>query len=67
MDSNQRAVRTRKHDKSATLADGRAAESGAVLPDSVPIDPDLAALIGAWPTLPAAVRRQIMAMTRDGE
>lgn len=41
--------------------DSRGAESGALSPDSVPTDPDLARLIRAWGTLPRAVRRDIIA------
>ncbi len=37
---------------------------GPVTGDLPPIDPDLAALIGAWPTLPAALRAGIVAMVR---
>jgi hypothetical protein len=38
------------------------AESGAVGADSGPIDPDLAVIIDAWPTLPEAVRRKVVEM-----
>ena len=38
------------------------AESGPLGAHSGPIDPDLALLIDAWPRLPEAVRRHIVAM-----
>jgi hypothetical protein len=38
------------------------AESGAVGAQNGPIDPQLAAVVAAWPTLPEAVRRRVMAM-----
>ena len=40
------------------------AESGAVGGDSAPIDPDLAAVVAAWPGLPEAVRRKVVALVR---
>jgi hypothetical protein len=40
------------------------AESGAVGANSGPIDPDLAAVIHAWPTLPEATRRQIAGVVK---
>jgi hypothetical protein len=38
------------------------AESGALAPQNPAIDPALAALIDAWPTLPDAIRAGILAM-----
>jgi hypothetical protein len=40
------------------------AESGALAPQTPAIDPGLAALIDAWPTLPELVRAGILAMIR---
>jgi hypothetical protein len=40
------------------------AESGASCGDSRPIDPDLMAVIAAWPDLPETVRQSIMAAVR---
>lgn len=40
------------------------AESDAFLADSSPIDPDLAMLIHAWPTLRATVKAQIVVVVR---
>ncbi len=40
----------------------RAAQGAAVEHDEAPIDPELAAVIAAWETLPVAVRRGILAM-----
>ena len=39
------------------------AQSGALSGDSVP-DADLLALIHAWPSLPEAVRRQVVGLVR---
>ena len=36
------------------------AKSGALSGDSAPIDPDLAAVVAAWPTLPKATRRRVV-------
>jgi hypothetical protein len=43
------------------------AEPGAVEPHPLPTDPDLSAVILAWPTLPEAVRVGIVAMVRASE
>lgn len=43
---------------------GGEAESEAVLPDLAPTDPQLAAIVTAWPTLPAAIKAGIVAMVR---
>jgi hypothetical protein len=40
------------------------AKSGALNPEKPAIDPALAALIDAWPTLPEAIRAGISAMVR---
>jgi hypothetical protein len=40
------------------------AESGAVGAQNTPIDPDLAEVIRAWPTLPEATRAGILAAVR---
>jgi hypothetical protein len=40
------------------------AKSGALTPTNPYIDPALAALIGAWPALPEAIRAGILAMVR---
>jgi len=45
----------------------RAAECAAVGDDSSPIDPELAQVIEAWPTLPPAIREAILAMLRAAE
>jgi len=41
-----------------------AAESAAVSPDNRLIDPDLEVVIAAWPTLPEAVKADILAMAK---
>jgi hypothetical protein len=33
-------------------------------PDTVPLAPDLAAVVSAWPTLPEPIRAGILAMVR---
>jgi hypothetical protein len=66
-DSNLLTICSEKAEVQSDSATGRAAESGAVLPDSAGIDADLSALIEAWPKLPAAMRRRIMAMMRNSE
>jgi len=45
----------------------RAAECAAVGDDFPPIDPELASVIEAWPTLPPAIREAILAMLRAAE
>jgi hypothetical protein len=50
-------------DNSTNPASG-GAESGALALQTFPIDPALAALIDAWPTLPEAIRAGIQAMVR---
>jgi hypothetical protein len=45
-------------------AEGGGAKSGAPTPIKPTIDPDLAALIDAWPTLPEAIRAGIVALVR---
>jgi hypothetical protein len=40
------------------------AKSGALTPEKPTIDPALATLIDAWPTLPEAIRAGILAMIR---
>ena len=42
------------------------AESGAVVTQFAPTDPDLMALVNAWPTLPDAVWRQVVALILTG-
>jgi len=38
------------------------AECGAVAARKAPLDPDLAAVVDAWPALPAAIKAGILAM-----
>lgn len=40
------------------------AESGALGAREAPIDPELAAVVDAWPALPAAIKAGILAMVR---
>jgi len=43
------------------------AKAGAVGDDLPPINPDLAQVIKAWPTLPRAIRETVLAMLRAVE
>ena len=45
-------------------ANGLGANPGAVEPNPPALDPDLAAVIEVWPTLPAAVKAGIVAMVK---
>ena len=45
----------------------RAAKSAAVGDDLPPIDPELASVIEAWPTLSPAIREAVLAMLRAAE
>ena len=58
------------HPAGNTLRDsvfGSAAECAAVGDDLPPLDPELAQVIEAWPTLPPAIREAILAMLRAAE
>jgi hypothetical protein len=48
----------------ATICAQGGAKSGALAPQQPIIDPALAALIDAWPTLPESIRAGILAMVR---
>ena len=48
----------------ATIPAQGGAVSGALAPQQPVIDPALAALIDAWPTLPEAIRAGILAMVQ---
>jgi hypothetical protein len=50
--------------KKTALSEQRGTESGTVATDPTPIDPDLAKIIDAWPTLPEPIRAGILAMIR---
>jgi len=43
------------------------AECGALGARIAPIDPELAAVVDAWPGLPGAIRAAILAMIRAGQ
>ncbi len=45
-------------------AQGRAQKSPETAPEAPAIDPELAALVVAWPTLPEATRRRIVALAK---
>ena len=63
-ESNPRAESTKPRDNSgiASKANQGGAESGAVDTEKAPIDPDLARLIDAWPTLPKVIKAGIVAL-----
>jgi hypothetical protein len=46
------------------IPDSGGAECGALGAQNAPSDPDLAAVVDAWPTLPEAVRTAILAMVK---
>jgi len=46
------------------LAEGGGAESGAVVGERVSADPDLRALVEAWPHLSAPIRAAVLALIR---
>ncbi len=46
-------------------ADVSAAAGAAIEGDSAPIDPDLAAVVAAWPALPATARQSILRIVRQ--
>ena len=48
----------------ATIANQSGAKCGALGEQNRPIDQDLAAVIQAWPTLPAALKAGILAMVK---
>ena len=41
---------------------GRGAKAGALATTPPPLDPELAALVVAWPTLPDPIRRAVLAL-----
>jgi hypothetical protein len=54
--------------RSAELADWPTASADTRVPDALPdalIDPDLARIAGAWPTLPEPIRRAILALVES--
>jgi hypothetical protein len=57
--------RTSKSPRKTAISEKGGAESGAVGDDSAPIDPDLAAVIDAWPRLPETVRRDVLRIVHE--
>ena len=53
--------------ENSALSEMGAAESGAIVAENTPIDPDLQAIIERWPDLPAAVKASIAAMAAAGD
>ena len=50
-----------------SIVELRAAESGAVGAETDAIDPDLKAIVKAWPDLSAEVKAGILAQVREGD
>lgn len=48
-------------------AQGRAQNTPETAPEAVAIDADLAAVVAAWPELPKATRRRILALAKGGK
>jgi hypothetical protein len=53
------------HAKTAISADGGAL-SGALATESRPIDPGLVRIVEAWPNLPEAIRKAMLALAGSG-
>ncbi len=49
------------------MCDKSAAEGSAAERENASLDPDLQAIIDAWPTLPESVKADILAMAKAGE
>jgi hypothetical protein len=63
--SGEDGIRTPREISEKTVGPSESgARSGALAMQSGPIDPDLASVIDAWPTLPEAIRAGILAMIR---
>src|SRR5262245_36308752 len=64
-ESGEDGIRTSSQISTKTVDFGQGgAKSGALAPESTSIDPPLATIIDAWPTLPDAIRAGILAMVR---
>ncbi|MGH7135994.1 MAG: hypothetical protein ACREHD_09655 [Pirellulales bacterium] len=48
-------------------AQGRAQNDPESAPQALAIDPELAAVVAAWPTLPEATRRRILTLAKAGK
>ena len=65
IDNGEGGIRTSSQISTKTVDFGQGgAKSGALAPESRSIDPALATIIDAWPTLPEAIRAGILAMVR---
>jgi hypothetical protein len=61
--SGESGIRTTSKTSAKSVDFGQGgAESGALVPEPAAIDPDLAAVVDAWATLPAAIKAGILAM-----
>ncbi|MCC6427501.1 MAG: hypothetical protein IT435_11845 [Phycisphaerales bacterium] len=58
------AGNTRVSDSGGSKSGNKGGGFGPPTPPAKPTDPDLAAVIAAWPSLPAAVRAGITAMVK---
>ena len=54
----------RPHSGKTRVSETGGAESGAVGAENAPIDPDLQTIIKRWPSLPEAVKADILAMVQ---
>ena len=53
-----------KSSENSALSEMGAAESGAIVAENAPVDPDLQAIIERWPDLPEAMKADIVAMVK---
>jgi hypothetical protein len=66
--SGEGGIRTTSKNSAKSVDFGQGgAESGALVPEPAAIDPDLAAVVDAWATLPAAIKAGILAMIAAAE
>ena len=56
---------TRDFTGNTGVSEKSCAESGAMGAENGPVDPDLAAVVAVWPTLPEPTRRKIVAMVQE--
>ena len=61
---NHNPVATHENPEKNGLSENGGAPGGAPEPETGAFDPELAAVIERWPTLPQAVRTEVLAMVR---
>jgi hypothetical protein len=57
---------TRNSSKNTILSAEDGAKSGALEADFRPLDPALAQIVDAWPNLPEAIRKAMLALAESG-